>query len=465
MVLESAICLTLMFGIGQPPSPDSLVAPMRADTLTEMELKIFPAEQATFPISYQISWGDGATLDWTLPVRSPVDISRYHRYQRHDSFVITARARDAAGQVSDWSRPLTVFVTDPVLKWVFPTFDPIVASPTLDKKGNVYIGDEGGWFYSLDPEGQLRWSFQAKGPIYATAAIHRGLVYVASLDSNLYCLDTSGKLRWKLWLDDEFYTAPAVGAKGNIYIGSDAGTLLAVTPDGKLRWSYETGAEISSSPSIGLNGLIYITSDSVYCIDGRKRRHWAFGTGEGDYFFASAVPDAEGTVYVGNEDGFLYCIRPDGRLRWRAPVPFEDEIKTEAIIGHGDTLYLGTEGCYLCCKAPHDTVRALCESDDIVVATPALSAKGTLYFLPDDGLAYAVNAHGRPVWTYEIAADEKDLYYTSAPTIGPDGTVYIGSWDGGLYAFEGDEPPANTLWPQYRHDAQHTGRLTRPAKD
>jgi outer membrane protein assembly factor BamB len=75
---------------------------------------------------------------------------------------------------------------------------------------------------------------------------------------------------------------------------------------------------------------------------------------------------------------------------------------------------------------------------------------------------YAFTTYGRPVWVHEIAEDDKDTYYGSSPAIAPDGTVYVGSWDGGLYAFEGDGAPAKTLWPQYRHDAQHTGRV--PAK-
>lgn len=463
MILDIAICVAVMFGIGQPSSPDSLVAPMRIDTLTDLELTIFPPERTILPITYQISWGDGTSL-WTKALHSNTDYTRYHRYHRFGDFSIRVRAQDSLEHLSAWGKPITVTVTHPVLKWVFRTSDPIVASPSIDKNGNIYIGDESGKLYCVNPQGQFRWSFQTQGPVYASAVIHKGLVYVASMDSNLYCLDTKGKMRWKLYLEDEFYTPPAIDAKGNIYIGSNAGKLLAITPKGKLRWAYKTGDEISSSPSIGLNGLIYTTSDSVYCIDSRGRRHWAFGTDECDYFFAAAIPDPEGNVYTGNDDGFLYCIRPDGRLRWRAPVPDEDEIKTEVTIGPNDTLFLGTEGYYLCRKPPNGLIRTIYEADDVLIAPPALSTNGTAYFFPDDGLVYALSSQGRLVWKYEIAVEEKDLCYTSAPTIGPDSTVYVGSWDGGLYAFEGDGPPANSLWPQYRHDAQHTGRLTRPEK-
>ena len=113
---------------------------------------------------------------------------------------------------------------------------------------------------------------------------------------------------------------------------------------------------------------------------------------------------------------------------------------------------------------PQGTPTVFYEANDIVVAAAAASDKGTIFSLPDDGMLVAKAPNGRLLWTREVASGEKEVYYTSSPTIGPDGTVYVGSWDGGLYAFRGDGPAAKTSWPQYRHDAQHTGRQVQPSK-
>lgn len=474
--LAAGLCLAA------PASPDSLVLPARLDTLTEGELRIYPPEGARLPVRYQVSWGDGETLDWTLPLQTATDISRYHRYRRFGDFQVRARLRDATGAVSAWGRPLEVTVGPSLLKWVFPTFDPITGSPALDRDGNVYVGDESGWFYSIAPDGQLRWSFQAGGPMLATACIApdppsgaggffrrlfgprkpaRELVYVPSLDSQLYCLDTDGNLVWKTHLGDELYTAPAVDAAGGVYVGTDAGRLVKVSRLGAVEWEHDTGDEITGSPSVGADGLVYITSDSVYCLDARGRLRWTFGTPTEDYFYASPVPDIEGNVYAGCVDGYVYCLRPDGRLRWRAPTPDEDEIKPEVVYGPDGVLWFGDDGYYFNRKTPDGTVEHIYEADDYIIATAAVAEDGTVYFLPEDGYLYALGPTGRLRWKLEVAVEGKDLYCTSAPVIAPDGTVYVGSWDGGVYAFQGGSPPARSGWPQYRHDAGHTGRLTR----
>lgn len=486
-MIPFALSLAALLGVSPLSAPDSLVVPMWADTSVEIEAIVFPPAGAVLPLFYQVAWGDGDTLDWTEPLRSLVDISRYHTYKAPGVYAVSVRARDSLGRTSDWGRPHGVRVLlEPILKGVFPTEDPIVASPTLDLHGNIYVGDEGGSFYSINPTtGAERWVFRAKDAIYGAAVVGSRLVkrpggcnplallwprtqtatdliYVVSLDSNLYCLDTTGKQLWSVYLGDEIYGTPALGTDGTIYVGTDKGTLAAIAPNGKKKWSFKTGDEITGSPTVGLNGFIYIASDSVYCVGARGRRRWAFGAPGGDYFFASPVIDESDVVYVGNTDGYLYCLGPDGRQQWRAPAPDGDEIRPETVVGPDGALYFGTDGDYLCRMTPNETPTVFYEALDIIVATAATSDKGTVYALPDDGILVAKAANGRLLWTREVASGDKQVYYSSSPTIGPDGVVYVGSWDGGLYAFRTDGPAANTPWPQYRHDPQHTGRASKP---
>ena len=59
------------------------------------------------------------------------------------------------------------------------------------------------------------------------------------------------------------------------------------------------------------------------------------------------------------------------------------------------------------------------------------------------------------LWEFKTGDD-----VNSSPAIGPDGTVYVGSWDKKLYAIKTDSKgPAKSPWPMFGQNAQHTGRV------
>ena len=70
-----------------------------------------------------------------------------------------------------------------------------------------------------------------------------------------------------------------------------------------------------------------------------------------------------------------------------------------------------------------------------------------------DHKVFAINPDGTEKWASEY------IGYFSEPTLSDDGTVYIISADGYLYAFYSSSVSISkkAQWPMYRHDAQHTG--------
>ena len=87
-------------------------------------------------------------------------------------------------------------------------------------------------------------------------------------------------------------------------------------------------------------------------------------------------------------------------------------------------------------------------------SSPALCADGTVYVGSNDGRLYALNPDGTLKWRFRTGEVGR-----SSPAVGADGTVYCGSYDGGLYAIRGDSPLANSPWPKFHHDNQNTGRV------
>jgi len=64
-----------------------------------------------------------------------------------------------------------------------------------------------------------------------------------------------------------------------------------------------------------------------------------------------------------------------------------------------------------------------------VYSSPAVGLDGTIYVGSDDGYLYAIYPDGNQKWKYQINSAVR-----SSPAIGLDGTIYVGSDDGYLYA-------------------------------
>ena len=92
-------------------------------------------------------------------------------------------------------------------------------------------------------------------------------------------------------------------------------------------------------------------------------------------------------------------------------------------------------------------------AEDAIYSSPALSPDGTIYVGSWDGHLYALGPDGDLKWKFRTWGR---VY--SSPMIAPDGTIYFGSWDGGLYAVQSSSPGlAETPWPMFHHDPQHRG--------
>ncbi len=63
-------------------------------------------------LSYQFVWGDGDTSVWRGPYPSGDTTLLSHKWNQTGTFEFRTRARDFWGELSDWSNPLTVVVSE-----------------------------------------------------------------------------------------------------------------------------------------------------------------------------------------------------------------------------------------------------------------------------------------------------------------------------------------------------------------
>ncbi len=96
------------------------------------------------------------------------------------------------------------------------------------------------------------------------------------------------------------------------------------------------------------------------------------------------------------------------------------------------------------------------ETGGLVFSSPAIGPDGTVYVGSFDKKLYAINGKtGVKLWEFNTGG-----YVWSSPAIGSDGTVYVGSYDNKLYAIKTDSKGlAKSPWPMRGQNARHTGRV------
>ena len=197
-------------------------------------------------------------------------------------------------------------------------------------------------------------------------------------------------------------------------IQATAGNTYRITVDGTM--DYTTGLS-SGQFTLTIADSLWqaVTQDSITC--------------------APAV-EPDGTVVVGSGDGMLYAFNPDGSTRWTyyAGNPFDT---TAAAIAGDGTVYASSSyggPLYSFYAAGGLKWSASLPAGAIANGAAALgsvsAADDTLYVKAQDGKLYAVNAaNGSVKWTFPVPG----VSY-APPSVGADGTVYIGADNSVLYA-------------------------------
>lgn len=283
--------------------------------------------------------------------------------------------------------------------------------------------------------------------------------------SALYEVNVSGPL-WRFYTvtpptggepadttDYEFYSSPALAQDQNgvwrLYIGAIDGCVYCINPtDGSRVWREKSLStqqidpeEIyyNATPAVNQTlGHIYIGSDEgeLYCINTAGSRKWRFPDSSYDgltyeEFGSSAAITASGNrIYVGCDDYKLYCLQ-DNITRADTVWTYYTgcEIGTSPALDQAGNLFFGNDSGYVISLKANKQVRWRNRVGISVWSSPCI-VSDRLYIGTDDGYLYALNCStGTQIWRY--TADDG---IRSTPVIGTDGAVYFGCNDGKLYA-------------------------------
>ncbi len=103
------------------------------------------------------------------------------------------------------------------------------------------------------------WNFSTDSRICSSPSVADNNIYFGTTFGRLYSVNSNGQKRWSSVLKEgENVSAASIGSSETIYVASYEGSLYAINTDGKEKWSYSLAGWVTSSPVIGSDGTVYL---------------------------------------------------------------------------------------------------------------------------------------------------------------------------------------------------------------
>jgi outer membrane protein assembly factor BamB len=271
-----------------------------------------------------------------------------------------------------------------------------------------------------------------------------GTIYIANFVGWLFALRDSPSARDQLELVWRFrqtgfsslHATPAIAADGTVYLGfsggdQPAGRLYAFKAptaggtDPQVVWTADIGpGRTTSSPTVGPDGTIYMMGGSgrLFAVAPNGTVKWSAMAGPTLKGSPALANDAS-AVYVPSTDGKLYAIAP--------PASSGDEGSVRWTFDFGE--HLGSTPLVTATPPAGAPGGGGGASGIGSGASPTVGPDGTIYIGANNSNLYAITPSGQQKWLFEAERELAGIWTT--PALSPDNhTLYFGANKGGLYA-------------------------------
>lgn len=288
---------------------------------------------------------------------------------------------------------------------------------------------------------RIKWQFRTEQVLHSTPVVDaRGHVYIGSRQGTLFSFTPHGTVKWTTRLPGAIYASPALVEHG-VAIGTDDDTLYFLSQeDGRILWQFALGpcpklpgfgahqvkCDADSSVAIDKQGQLYFGGDRVYALAPTGKLLWDFDLVA--HAFSSPALDPEQTlVVIGTQDQFVYALSMKGSLQWSFKT--KADFDSTPVVTH-DAVYIGCDD-YRLYALERLTGKRLWDvaTRGPIRSSPAVDDQGTVYVGSYDGKLYAVRPDGNVKWKFST----KNAIHGS-PIVDAQGTVLFGSRDNYLYA-------------------------------
>jgi outer membrane protein assembly factor BamB len=149
-------------------------------------------------------------------------------------------------------------------------------------------------------------------------------------------------------------------------------------------------------------------------------------------------------IYIGAEDGNLYCLDNLGELNWICDI--NTPIVGSPAVGYYWMVYAAGQNGKLYAIDDYGDISWTHKTGAPIYSAPVVGYDGKIYVCSEDGFIYALDADGSELWSFAVSAPaDLNGAVLAAPVIDKNGTVYVaGLYEPNLYALDANN--GNIKW-------------------
>lgn len=219
-------------------------------------------------------------------------------------------------------------------------------------------------------------------------------------------------------------SSPVIGSDGTIYFVDSNDHLYAIDPDGSVRWE-QTFNQGLFSPAIGPSGTVYVPGTRqlfAFYPDGTPA--WTSPYNITTSRNSALAISPQGILYEVDSNGTLFAINPFGIVASTIWTLNTGCIPATLALGSSGSIYCGTAanvtGSFIESISPNGQFQWSYQTRSIVLVAPTVGPDGTIYVVSSGGEVFALSQDGTLLWSIFNIHQE----ITSA-VIGPDDTLYV----------------------------------------
>jgi outer membrane protein assembly factor BamB len=386
--------------------------------------------------------------------------------------------------IEDTDNTNNIMKGTPSIQWQLEIDGTSSVSPIIDLSGTIYIGTNTGSIYAIadiGDQGLPLWNYISPDQDAIAGTLALNLTYdklfyttATNLSSTLFAIQLIPLAiptpLWEHTFIGEICGTPSIDQNNNIYVittmvDSVEGNIYAFAQNGSGTPFWITNEPLPSTLAKNIaidntNNFIYFISmgDLVVINMADGSEEWTYLNDIQSNQFNNTIPviDASSNIYFATgADNFLYSINPVYRtFNWRFQV--DGIIQSMPIIGSNGHIYFGANDGNVYDLAGTINARIPLPGSPPLVPSlqkppiiPPSSAIVPMYMMNPQhtGIAKSLGPVSLPTTKWSADFVSGSLFISPSIAIGSDGTLYIGSKDGFLYAINPNTGNFIPGWP------------------